>query len=214
MVTITLYAKQKKRHRCTEQTFGLCGRRQGWDERTASKHVYYLGWNRSPPQAGCMRQVLGPGALGRPRGIGWRGRWEEGSGWGIHVNPWLIHANVWQKPLQYCKVISLQLIKINGKSKIKSGEKWRVLGPHRSLAPQGIVVVEGHVNTMHMWGESFHPGAPNKGFWIFLDHGLREGRQERGTCVPSLVEKVLSLVWENIHWIWPGTRLLNIHSEL
>ena len=31
MVTITLYAKQKKRHRCTEQTFGLCGRRRGWD---------------------------------------------------------------------------------------------------------------------------------------------------------------------------------------
>ena len=23
--------KQKKRHRCTEQTFGLCGRRRGWD---------------------------------------------------------------------------------------------------------------------------------------------------------------------------------------
>ena len=60
-----------------------------------------------------MRQVLGPGALGRPRGIGWRGRW--GSGWGAHVNPWLIHVNVWQKRLQYCKVISLQLIKINGK---------------------------------------------------------------------------------------------------
>ena len=37
------------------------------------------------------------------------------SGWGIHVNPWLIHVNVWQKPLLYCKVISLQLIKINGK---------------------------------------------------------------------------------------------------
>ena len=37
--------------------------------------------------------------------------WEGGSGWGIHVNPWLIHVNVWQKPLQYCKVISLQLIK-------------------------------------------------------------------------------------------------------
>ena len=31
MVTITLYAEQKKRHRCTEQTFGLCGRRLGWD---------------------------------------------------------------------------------------------------------------------------------------------------------------------------------------
>ena len=31
MVMITLYAKQNKRHRCIEQTFGLCGRRQGWD---------------------------------------------------------------------------------------------------------------------------------------------------------------------------------------
>ena len=64
-----------------------------------------------------MRQVLRAGALGRPRGMGWRGRWEGGSGWGIHVNPWLIHVNVWQKPLRYCKVISLQLIKINGKKK-------------------------------------------------------------------------------------------------
>ena len=45
-------------------------------------------------QVGCMRQVLRPGALGRPRGIGWRGRWEGGLGWGIHVNPWLIHVNV------------------------------------------------------------------------------------------------------------------------
>ena len=36
-------------------------------------------------------------------------RWEGGSGWGTHVNPWLIHVNVWQKPLQYYKVISLQL---------------------------------------------------------------------------------------------------------
>ena len=42
----------------------------------------------------CMRQVLRPGAQGRPRGIGWRGRWEGGSIWGIHVNPWLIHVIV------------------------------------------------------------------------------------------------------------------------
>ena len=87
----------------------------GWSERTALKHVYYLGWNRSPVQIGCMRQVLGAGALGRPRGMGWGGRWEGGSGWGTHVNPWLIHVNIWQKWLQYCKVISLQLIKINEK---------------------------------------------------------------------------------------------------
>ena len=41
--------------------------------------------------------------------------WEGGSRWGTHVNPWLIHVDVWQKPLQYCKIISLQLIKINEK---------------------------------------------------------------------------------------------------
>ena len=85
--------------------------RVGCFKRTASKHVYYLGWNRSPAQVECLRQALGPGALGRPRGMGWRGRWEGGSGWGTHVNPWLIHFNVWQNSLQYCKVISLQLIK-------------------------------------------------------------------------------------------------------
>ena len=71
-----------------------------------------------------MRQVLRAGALGRPRGMGWRGRWEGGSGWGTHVNPWLIHVNVWQKSLQYCKVISLQLIKIKEKKyKLKEEEK-------------------------------------------------------------------------------------------
>ena len=79
-----------------------------------------------------MRQVLRPGALGRPRGTGWGGRWEGGSGWGTHINPWLIHLNVWQKLLQYCKVISLQLIKINGKKK----KKPSVCGS--SVVSQGI----------------------------------------------------------------------------
>ena len=47
------------------------------------------------------------------------GFWEGGSGWGTHVNPWLIRVKVWQKPLQCCKVITLQLIKINGEKKKK-----------------------------------------------------------------------------------------------
>ena len=75
-------------------------------------------------------RVLRPGALGRPRGIRWIGRWEGGSGWGMHVNPWLIHVNVWQNPLQYCKVISLQLIKNKlGKKKIKP---WVRISGHGS----------------------------------------------------------------------------------
>ena len=32
MVTITLYARQQKRQRCIEQSFGLYGRGQGWDD--------------------------------------------------------------------------------------------------------------------------------------------------------------------------------------
>ena len=31
-VMITLYARQQKRHRCIEQSFGCCGRGQGWGE--------------------------------------------------------------------------------------------------------------------------------------------------------------------------------------
>ena len=40
---------------------------------------------------------------------------EEGGGIGMGntCKSMLIHVTVWQKPLQYCKVISLQLIKIN-----------------------------------------------------------------------------------------------------
>ena len=94
--------------------------RVGCSERIALKQVYYQGWNRPPAQVGYMRQVLRAGALGRPRGIGWGGRWEGGLGWGTHVNPWLIHVNVWQNPLQYCKVIRLQL-----KNKWKKKE-WRL----------------------------------------------------------------------------------------
>ena len=120
IVMITLYAKQKEIQMYKTDFWTLCEKaRVGCSERIALKQVYYQEWNRSPVQVGCMRQVLRAGALGRPRGMGWRGRWEGGSRWGTHVNPWLIHVNVWQKPLQYYKVISLQLIKINGKKKKK-----------------------------------------------------------------------------------------------
>ena len=32
MVTMTLYARQQKRHRYKEQTFGLCRRSLEWDD--------------------------------------------------------------------------------------------------------------------------------------------------------------------------------------
>ena len=75
-----------------------------------------------------MKQIASPGSMHETgcSGLvhwddpeGWDG--EGGSGWGTHVHPWLIHVNIWQKPLQYCKVISLQLKK-NKKRKKNKGE--------------------------------------------------------------------------------------------
>ena len=48
MVMITLYAKQKKRHRCTEHTFGLCGRRQGGMFWKNSMYIIYSETDHQP----------------------------------------------------------------------------------------------------------------------------------------------------------------------
>ena len=44
-----------------------------------------------------------------PEGWGGEGGWSGVQDGGTHVHPLLIHVNVWQKPPQYYKVISLQL---------------------------------------------------------------------------------------------------------
>ena len=50
MVMITLYARQKKRHRYTEQTFGLCGRRQGWDQTKEQHQNMYIIYGETDHQ--------------------------------------------------------------------------------------------------------------------------------------------------------------------
>ena len=44
VLMITLYAEQKKGHRYTEQTFGLCGRRRGWDVLREQHQNMYIIW--------------------------------------------------------------------------------------------------------------------------------------------------------------------------
>ena len=65
-----------------------------------------------------VKQITSPGWMHETSAQGWcTGKTQRdgverevgrGIGMGTHVNPWLIHVNVWQNPLQYCKVISLQ----------------------------------------------------------------------------------------------------------
>ena len=52
------------------------------------------------PAQGCMRQVLGPGALGRPRGRGWRGRWGGGIGMGNTCNSMADSCQCMTKPTE------------------------------------------------------------------------------------------------------------------
>ena len=52
--------------------------------------------------------MLGAGALGRPRGMVWGGRREEGSGWGTHVYLWRIHFDIWQNYLNFKNKIKLK----------------------------------------------------------------------------------------------------------
>ena len=105
MVTITLYARQQKRHRCIEQSFGLSGRGRGWDDLGEwhwNMYIIICETNRQS-RFDTWYRVLRAGALGWPRGMGWGGRWERGSGWGTHVHPWRIHVNVWQNQYNVVK---------------------------------------------------------------------------------------------------------------
>jgi len=52
--------------------------------------------------------MLGAGVLGRPRGMVWGGRREEGSGWGTHVY-------LWRKKKKINKTFSNMICKINSK---------------------------------------------------------------------------------------------------
>ena len=58
--------------------------------------------------------MLGAGALGRPRGMVWGGRREEGSGWGTHVCLWQIHFGIWQNQYNIVKFKNKNKIKISG----------------------------------------------------------------------------------------------------
>ena len=67
--------------------------------------------------------MLGPGALGQPRGIVWGARREQGSGWGTHAYLWQIHFDIWQD--QYN--IKLNTIKFKKKEKRQLGRNEQII---------------------------------------------------------------------------------------
>ena len=81
----------------------------GWSERITLKHAYYHMWNRSPVQVWCMRQ----GAQGWCTRMTQRDGMAREVGGGLRMGntctPVVDSYQCMAKPIQYCKVISLQL---------------------------------------------------------------------------------------------------------
>ena len=71
MVTITLYARQQKRHRCIEQSFGLCGKGRGWDDLGEGIEICIISY---------MKRIASPGSM---HDIGCLGlvHWDDPEGW-------------------------------------------------------------------------------------------------------------------------------------
>ena len=71
MVTITLYARQQKRHRCIEQSFGHCGESEGgmiWENSIETSIKLY------------MKQITSPGLIHDTGCLGLV-HWDDPEGW-------------------------------------------------------------------------------------------------------------------------------------
>ena len=118
MIMITLYAGQKKRHRSQNRLLDSVEEGEGgmiWENSIETcilsnvKQIASQGWmHETSAQGWCTGKTQRDG-MGREVGGGIR--------MGDTCKSMADSCQVWQKPLQYWKVISLQLIKINGKKK-------------------------------------------------------------------------------------------------
>ena len=105
MVTITLYLRQQKRHRCIEQSFGLCGKGSGgmiWENGIETCIVSYKKQIASP---GSIQDTGCSGLVHWDDPEGWYGEGSggAGSGWGTLVHQWWIHVDVWQNQYNIVK---------------------------------------------------------------------------------------------------------------
>ena len=105
MVTITLYARQQKRHRCIEQSFDSVEEGEGgmiWENGIET------GILSCKKQIASLCSIQDTGCLGLvhwddPERWYGEGRGGCGSGWGTCVHLWWIHVDVWQKQYNIVK---------------------------------------------------------------------------------------------------------------
>ena len=133
MVTIALYAKQKKRHRCREQTLGLCGRSEGGMFRENSIETSILSRVKQTTSPGWMHETSAQGwCTGKTQRVGMGREVGGGIGMGNTSKSTADSSQCMAKPLQYCKVISLQLIKINEKTNKQKNKRKKRKKSHRT----------------------------------------------------------------------------------
>ena len=80
MVMITLYVREQKRHRCIEQSFGLCGRRKGWVIWENGIETCIISYKKRIASPGSMQDTGGLGLLHWDDPEGW---YREGGGRGV-----------------------------------------------------------------------------------------------------------------------------------
>ena len=70
-VMITLNARQQKRHRCIEQSFGLRGRGRGWDDLGERHYACIISY---------MKRIASPGSMHDTGCLGLV-HWDDPEGW-------------------------------------------------------------------------------------------------------------------------------------
>ena len=90
MVTITLYARQQKRHRCIEQSLDSVAEGEGGMIRKNGTETCILSYVKRITSPGSMHDTgcSGLAHWDDPEG------WDGGSGGGTHVHSWQIQVNV------------------------------------------------------------------------------------------------------------------------
>ena len=71
MVMITLYARQQKRHRCIEQSFGLCGRGRRWEDMGECTETCKISYVKRLASPGLMHDTGCSGLV----------HWDDPEGW-------------------------------------------------------------------------------------------------------------------------------------